>query len=145
MPVCHQEAEWEEVRVWKNGNWNSLAFIPDSVKIISKHPEQPEYCTSLTSKEETKLVSHSRRVGLRQQNWKIHPFIKATGDLGMAWTGRIRNKRVLENTAGDLTQLWVTCLNKQLWQRAEKYICASVRTQPFPVEWLLSSAELDRI
>lgn len=60
----------------------------------------------------------------------------------MAWTGRIRNTRALENTARELIQLLVTCLNKQLRQRAEKCdICACVRTSP--EEWLLSSAELD--
>lgn len=61
----------------------------------------------------------------------------------MAWADRIRNTRVLENTAGELTQLLVTCLNKQLQQRAQKCdICACVRTSS--VVWLLSSAELDR-
>ena len=127
----------------KMGTETLLPLFQTLSKSLPSHREQPEYGTGLTYKEETKLVSCSRRVGLRQQSWKLHPFIKATGDQGMAWIGRIRNTTVLENMARDLIQLLVTCLNKQLRQRAEKYdICACVRTSP--VEWLLSSAELDR-
>lgn len=38
ITACHPKTEWEEARVWKNGNWNPLVFIPDSLQIISKPP-----------------------------------------------------------------------------------------------------------
>lgn len=38
ITACPWKAKCEEARVWKNGNWNPLAFIPDSLQIISKPP-----------------------------------------------------------------------------------------------------------